>query len=169
MPVPKVRTLFLCRLLIISLGDRSTVAVLNSDLSATPRSEVILAFSAYRLRQRFIMPRRGSSPEATSLRRTRRTSPIPALPRPLYPFPTAPRAPKRSRSPAKEFSPKACRRVHFSKGKAAPASVPLMVSMDPKPIAWDALATPAMYGPVQGGRPHHRAEFGHLCEPSECR
>ena len=64
------------------------------------------------------MPRHGSSPEATSPRRTGRTSPILASPGPLYQSATALRGAKRSRSPANGSSPKARRRVHFSEGGA---------------------------------------------------
>ena len=99
--MPKVQTLFLCKLIMIFLGGRSTVAVLNIQSVSYSSQLVILAFSAFRLRQRFIMPRRGSSPTATSPRRTRRTSPIPTSPGPLFPSPTAPRTLKRSRFPSK--------------------------------------------------------------------
>ena len=166
--MPKVQTLFLCRLIMI-LGDRSTVAVLNPDLSATPRS---LSSS---LSARTACANDSSCQDAVLHRKPRLAQGLGGRCRSLH-------------DPSlfillrllcvlqrdRALKPRGLLRRHvaaFTSLKATPSLIPLMVLMDqkrsPRPH-WRPLQWHIRCSLIQLGRLHPKAEFGYLCEPSEC-
>ena len=92
---------------------------------------------------------------------------MPTSPGPLYTSPTAPRTPKRSRSPSKGSSPKARRRVHFPEGSAVTGTLDGSdgCEADRQGRTGDSRDGTLGAGRSTGAGSTTEFEFGILCEP----